>query len=290
MRLHADADGSRWTGRQRVSFRNASDQPLHEGYLRLWGNGEDTCGPPGAQPPVRVSKVRGGIAGPLTVDCTAPAITPPEPLSGGEQASVTFDVSIAVPERNARFGREGAFRFLGNALPVLAVRDGKEWHPDPYASRGESFYALASDFRVRLDHPTALKAPATGQTWTRPGPPGRTVTWSVADQVRHFAWASGPFRTASDVSPGGVRVASYRAPGTPADGVRQNREEGVAAVDHFSEAYGRSPYGELGLVMTPGFNGGMEYPGLVLTSSSATPATTGTASPRPPTSNRPPRP
>lgn len=45
--LRSDADGGHWTGRQRVSFRNASDRPLREVYLRLWGNGEDGCGTPG---------------------------------------------------------------------------------------------------------------------------------------------------------------------------------------------------------------------------------------------------
>ena len=208
--------------------------------------------------------MRGGTPGRLTVDCTALRITLPKPLARGERTTVAFDVSVTVPERNARFGREGAFRFLGNALPVLAVHDAKGWHLDPYVSTGESFYALTSDFRVRLDHPSALKVPATGRTWTRPGRPGRTVTHSVAHRVRDFAWAAGPFRTATETSPGGVRVKSYWSPDTPAQGVRLTRREGVAAVDRFGREFGRYPYGEIDLVMTSGFGGGMEYPGLVL--------------------------
>ncbi|WP_329269856.1 M1 family metallopeptidase [Streptomyces sp. NBC_01451] len=262
--LRGDADGSHWTGRQRVSFRNASDRPLREVYVRLWGNGDDGCGTPGKPSPVRVSKVRGGTPGRLTVGCTALGITLPKPLARGGRTAIAFDVSITVPGRNSRFGREGAFRFLGNALPVLAVHDTKGWHLDPYVSTGESFYALAGDFRVRLDHPTALKVPATGRTWTRPGRPGRTVTHSVAQRVRDFAWAAGPFRTATEISPGGVRVKSYWSPDTPAAGVRLNRQDGVAAVDRFGREFGHYPYGEIDLVMTSGFGGGMEYPGLVL--------------------------
>ncbi|MEU5278025.1 M1 family metallopeptidase [Streptomyces asoensis] len=263
--LRADADGGHWTGRQRVSFRNASARPLREVYLRLWGNGEDKCGTPGAPlPPVTVTHVEGGTPAPLGVDCTALRISLPRPLARGERTSVAFDVSLTVPGRNARFGREGAFRFLGNALPVLAVHDAEGWHLDPYVAVGESFYALTSDFRVRLDHPSALKVPATGLTRTRPGRPGRTVTLSVAHRVRDFAWAAGPFRTAAQTTPGGVRVRSYWAPGTSAEGVRLNRADGVAAVDRFGREFGRYPYGELDLVMTPGFGGGMEYPGLVL--------------------------
>ncbi|MFI6275010.1 M1 family metallopeptidase [Streptomyces sp. NPDC050988] len=262
--LRGNADGSRWTGRQRVTFRNASERPLHEVYVRLWGNGDDKCGTPGKPSPIRLTKVRGGTPGQLTVNCTALRITLPKPLARGERTAVAFDVSITVPERNARFGREGAFRFLGNALPVLAVHDAKGWHLDPYVSTGESFYALASDFRARIDHPSALKVPATGRTWTSPGKRGRTVTHSVAHRVRDFAWAAGPFRTATETSPGGVRVKSYWAPNTPAAGVRLNRKDGVAAIDRFGREFGRYPDGEIDLVMTKEFGGGMEYPGLVL--------------------------
>ncbi|MGW8631771.1 M1 family metallopeptidase [Streptomyces sp. NPDC055793] len=263
--LLSDADGGHWTGRQRVSFRNASERPLREVYLRLWGNGEDGCGRAGAPSPVRVSDVRGGSAAGLSVNCTALRVTLPKPLVRGARASLAFDVSLTVPGRNARFGREDAHRFLGNALPVLAVHDAKGWHLDPYVAVGESFYALASDFRVRLDHPSGLKVPTTGRTRTVPsGERGRTVTLAVADRVRDFAWAAGPFRTATDTSPGGVRVTSYWADGTPAAGVRLTREDALAAIDRFGEEFGRYPYGEIDLVMTPGFGGGMEYPGLVL--------------------------
>ncbi|WP_217179108.1 M1 family metallopeptidase [Streptomyces sp. AC495_CC817] len=262
--LRSDSDGSHWKGRQRVSFRNAARQPLREVYLRLWGNGEDQCGTPGTPPPVTVSNVVGGTPGRLTVRCTALRIALPRPLGHGQRTSVAFDVSLTVPDRNARFGREGAHRFLGNALPVLAVRDARGWHLDPYVALGESFYALASDFRVRLDHPTALKVPATGRTRALPGGSGRTVTLSVAHRVRDFAWAAGPFRTATETTPGGVRVKSYWAGDTPAEGVRLNRVDAVAAIDRFGGEFGRYPYGEIDLVMTSGFGGGMEYPGLVL--------------------------
>lgn len=262
--LRGDADGSHWSGRQRVSFRNASDQPLREVYLRLWGNGNDGCGTPGKPSPVKVSHVRGGTPGRLTVDCTALRVELPAPLPRGERAVVSFDVSITVPQRNDRFGREGAFRFLGNALPVLAVHDAQGWHLDPYVSVGESFYSLAGDFRVRLDHPSALTIAATGRTWSRHGRAGRTVTHSSAQRVRDFAWAAGPFRTATDTTPGGVRVRSYWAPGTSAAGVRLNRQDAVKAVDRFGTQFGRYPYGEIDLVMTKKFPGGMEYPGLVL--------------------------
>ncbi|MFE6889350.1 M1 family metallopeptidase [Streptomyces sp. NPDC057694] len=262
--LRSDADGTRWTGRVRVSFRNGSDRPLREVYLRLWGNGEDSCGTPAAPSPVTVTRVRGGTPGRLSVNCTALRMALPKPLARHLRTSIAFDVSITVPDRNARFGREGAYRFLGNALPVLAVHDAKGRHLDPYVSSGESFYSLTGDFHVRLDHPSSLKVPATGRTRTLPGRAGRTVTLSVAERVRDFAWAAGPFRTATDTTVGGVSVKSYWASDTPAAGVRGNRVDTVAAIDRFGREFGRYPYGEIDLVMTSRFGGGMEYPGLVV--------------------------
>ncbi|MEU6846418.1 M1 family metallopeptidase [Streptomyces sp. NPDC046716] len=262
--LRSDADGAHWTGRQRVSFRNGSDRPLREVYLRLWGNGEDRCGTPAAPSPVTVTTMRGGTPDPLSVNCTALRVALPKPLARDQRTSIAFDVSITVPDRTARFGHDGASRFLGNALPVLAVHDAKGWHLDPYVSAGESFYALAADFRVRLDHPSSLKVPTTGRTGTLPGRAGRTVTVGVAERVRDFAWAAGRFRTATDTTPGGVLVKSYWAPDTPAAGVRGNRADAVAALDRFGREFGRYPYGEIDLVMTSRFGGGMEYPGLVV--------------------------
>ncbi|MFG2295328.1 M1 family metallopeptidase [Streptomyces sp. NPDC048603] len=264
--LRADDTGTRWTGHETVTFGNRSAEPLREVYVRLWGNGTDGCGTPQAPSPVRISRVTGGAPGAPSVGCTAVRIALPAPLPPGGRATVGFDLSITVPDRLHRFGRDGAHRYLGNALPVLAVRDARGWHLDPDVGIGESYYTLASDFRVTLDHPSALKVPATGTTTTRPGAPGRTVTTSTARQVRDFAWAAGPFRGAVATSPGGVTVRSWWTDGTPDAGVTAARAEALRAVDELGKRFGRYPHGEVDAVLSNGFApiGSMEFPGLVL--------------------------
>ena len=239
--LRADATGTRWTGRETVSFGNRSAEPLREVYIRLWGNGTDGCGTPQAPSPVRISRVTGGAEGASSVRCSAVRIALPAPLPPGGRATVGFDVSITVPDRLHRFGREGDHRYLGNALPVLAVRDSGGWHLDPDVGQGESYYTLASDFQVTLDHPAVLKVPATGVTTTRPGAPGRTVTTSVARQVRDFAWAAGPFRSGVVTSPGGIKVRSYWTAGTPDAWVSAARAEEVSAIDDLGKRFGTLP-------------------------------------------------
>ncbi|CAM5320294.1 metallopeptidase [Streptomyces spiroverticillatus] len=265
VRLRSDADGSHWKGRQTVSFRNSARTPLRFVDVRLWGNGhaDDGCGSPGKPSPVTVSAVRGGTPHPLTVRCTALRIDLPKPLPYKARTTVSFDVSIAVPDRVHRFGRDGAHNFLGNALPLLSVQDAKGRHLDPDVGFGESYYTLAGDFRVALDHPSALQVPATGTTVRRAGAPGRTVSTSAAHGVRDFAWAAGPFRTKTVTSPGGVRLNAYWTATTPAEGVAYTLKEGASAVDEFGERFGRYPYGEIDLVMSDALHGGMEFPGLV---------------------------
>ncbi|MCJ0871956.1 M1 family metallopeptidase [Streptomyces sp. AP-93] len=264
--LRGDTGGSHWTGRQTVSFRNSARTPLRSVDIRLWGNGTDGCGTPEAPSPVRVGRVAGGTPRPLTVDCTALQIDLPAPLPYGARTTVSFDVDITVPDRVHRFGKDGAHRYLGNALPLLSVRDAQGRHLDPDVGFGESFYTLTGDFRVVLDHPGALVVPATGTTSRRAGAPGRTVTTSVAHGVRDFAWAAGPFLSKTVTTPGGVRLNAYGTAATSPEGVATDLKDAVGSVDAFGKRFGRYPYGELDLVMSDNLDefGSMEFPGLVL--------------------------
>ncbi|MFE5587854.1 M1 family metallopeptidase [Kitasatospora sp. NPDC056531] len=255
--LRSDATGAHWRGHERIAFSNTSPEPLREVYLRLWDNSHGSC----AAPPVRVS----GLNGSAEVACTALRVPLPRPLSQGVAGSVEFDLSIDVPDGIDRFGRDGAFNFLGNALPVLAVRDEAGWHLDPYTDLGESFYGLTSDFAVTLDHPTDLLVPATGSALDTTGEPGRTVTRVGAHQVREFAWAAGPFSRIAGRSANGVRIAVYSAADIKAEDARAMLDLSLRTIDAHSASYGAYPYGDLALVLDNGFAfAGMEYPAFVL--------------------------
>jgi hypothetical protein len=267
--LTSDATGANWTGRESIRFTNASPVALAEVYLRLWDNYHGSC--PTNQP-IQASNVTGGTAGSLEVACTALKITLPGPLAQGAQATVAFDLSVAVPSGSDRFGRDGSYNFIGNALPVLAVRDGRGWHLDPYTNNGESFYQLASNYTVTLDHPTAVLTPATGTSTETPGSAGRTVTTATASNVREFAWGAGPFNRSSTTSSGGVRVNTWWTSGVSSGTAASMQSTAASAMDGHGSRFGSYPYGEVDLVLHNNFwFGGMEYPGLVLSQTSATP-------------------
>lgn len=265
--LTSDSTGRNWTGHESVAFTNASADPLTEVYLRLWDNSHGSC----PSTPITVTNVTGGTPSALAVNCTALKITLPSALAQGQSTAIGFDLRITVPSGADRFGYDGSYSFIGNALPVLAVRDGAGWHLDPYTDNGESFYALISDFSVTLDHPSNLRVPATGTSVDTPGSAGRTITKATASKVREFAWAAGPFTKISGRSTAGTTVNVYRVSGVSSTSASSMLRTARSSVDAHAGRFGAYPYGELDVVLDDNFwFGGMEYPGLVLNTLSST--------------------
>ncbi|MGW4979149.1 M1 family aminopeptidase [Streptomyces mirabilis] len=259
--LSSNTSGTVWTGHESATFTNASSTALSEVYLRLWDNYHGTC----SAMPIAVSNVTGGTAGALSVGCTALRIALPTPLAQGQSTTIGFDLGITVPSGADRFGYDGAFSMIGNALPVLAIKDGSGWHLDPYTNNGESFYSLAADFKVTLDHPTTLLVPATGASVDTPGSSGRTVTTATASKVRDFAWAAGPFTKISGTSTAGTPINIYSVSGISSSSAQSMLTTAKTAVDAHAGRFGAYPYGELDAVIDNNFwFGGMEYPGFVL--------------------------
>lgn len=259
--LSSNTSGTTWTGHESVTFTNASADPLTEVYLRLWDNAHGAC----PSTPVTVTNVTGGTPSALSAGCTAMKITLPAALAQNQSASVGFDLSIVVPSGADRFGRDGSYNFVGNALPVLAVRDASGWHLDPYTNNGESFYALISDYDVTLDHPTSLLVPATGTSVDTPGASGRTVTRATAKNVREFAWGAGPFTKTTGTTTTGVTVNVYRVSSISSSSASSMMTTAKNALVAHAGRFGAFPYAEVDVVLDNNFwFGGMEYPGFVL--------------------------
>ncbi|ADD40134.1 M1 family metallopeptidase [Stackebrandtia nassauensis] len=266
--LDSDATGANWSGTQTVTFRNKSDRTMDTLWIRLWGNGRGGCD----DRAVSIEPRFGGELGAETVDCTAVPIELTRPVPAGRTGMVSVDVDIAVPEETYRFGRAGDYRFIGNAIPVLAVHDGTGELP-PFTSFGESFYTLESDFLVTLDHPNAVKVPATGRSIAEVKHGKNTTTVIKANNVRDFAWAAGPFAKVDTVSATGAKLRTWY----PGDIDKAKAEEVTGWVkegmDTFDAAYGEYPYSEMDTVIGDweGF-AGMEYPGFILTEPAKVPA------------------
>jgi Peptidase family M1 domain len=266
--LASDQQGFTWTGTESVTFVNASSTPLSTVWIRLWDNGIDGCGPSLA---IQVSSVAGGTPGDLQVDCTALPITLPAAIGQGQSATLSWDLTIVVPNRNDRFGRIGSMALLGNALPLVGIQDGRGLHLDPYVSFGEAFYSQVGDFTVTLDVPAGLVTPATGdaQTVRVRRKAGRVATTFLAEEVRDFAWASGPLNEIHGTSGDGVVVRVWWPDTISSEYALDARALGELVMDSHSSAYGPYPYQEVDIVLGlfTAF-GGMEYPQLVMAQTS----------------------
>jgi Peptidase family M1 domain len=260
LNLTSNSTGFTWTGHETISFTNLSPVALPEVYLRLWDNFHGSC----PSTPITVTNVTGGTPSPLSVACTAMKITLPAPLAQNQSGTIGFDLSLVVPSGADRFGHDGNYTFIGNALPVLAVRDGGGWHLDPYTNNGESFYQLISNYDVTLTHPASLLTPATG-TSTETVNGGNTITHATATNVREFAWAAGAFAKTTSTNTDGVVVNVYRTSAITATQASSMMTTAKNSLVAHASRFGAYPYGEVDVVLDNNFwFGGMEYPGFVL--------------------------
>jgi Peptidase family M1 domain len=242
--LRSDAVGHLWTGSETISFQNPGAAPLAFVWLRLWDNGVLGCD--GSGNPIQIANVQGGVAGPLETDCTAVRIMLNTPVPPAATGSISMDVRIEVPAGNERFGYRGGLAFLGNALPVLAVRDDHGWHhTEPYSSIGESFYSVAARYRVTLDTPASLDTPTTGF------------------RVARTLLAGG--RARSTVVNGTRVVVSYLPRQFDEERAAWSLRRAAATMRTYDAALGAFPYPEMDVVLWGHGPGGMEYPTIIFT-------------------------
>lgn len=266
--LDSDDTGAAWDGHQTITFRNTSQRTMSTVWLRLWGNGRGGCD----DQAVTIEPRFGGELGEPVSDCTAVPVELSRPVKPGRGGMVSFDVDITVPAETYRFGRAGDYRFLGNAVPLLAVHDGTGELP-PFSAGGESFNSLTSDFLAVLDHPTAVKVPATGRTLAEAEHGDNTTSVIKADDVRDFAWAAGPFETVDAETETGATLRTWYPGDVTREQAKQVTDWVKEGMDTFDAAYGTYPYAELDTVIGDweGF-AGMEYPGFILTEPARVPA------------------
>jgi len=263
--LTADDTGTIWHGRESVTFSNTGAWPLDDVWFRLWANGHGRC----ADPAITITDTAGGAWADPVVGCTAVRVDLSHALQPGSDATVSFRFTLQVPKRDGRFGNADGVSLLGNALPILAVHDGGGWHLDPYVGFADSFYSLASSFRVTVDTPNALDVAATGAQVQRSTANGRTIRTFVARHVRDFALAASSFSRASRVVDGVPVRVWYRPDVIAATTARWVDRLAARSLATFQKAFGAYPARELDVVLTRLPNeGGMEYPGIVFVSPS----------------------
>ena len=152
-----------------------------------------------------------------------------------------FDVSLTVP-RSFVVAATGT---LTNALQVLTA-----------SQRARLARAVRSDTTVAVIPRTEV-----GQSFTRPGGPGATLTWHfTAKNVRDVAWAAAANFVWDASGYDGTLIQSFYPPDANADWARST-EYARHSIKHYSEKWYRYPYPTA--INVAGPVGGMEYPMIV---------------------------
>jgi hypothetical protein len=244
--LTADDTGTVWRGRESVTFTNTGAAPLDHVWFRLWANGTGRC----TDPAITITRTIGGQWAAPAIGCTAVRVDLARTLNPSASATLGFRFTLRVPHHDGRFGYADGVSLLGNALPILAVHDGAGWHLDPYVGFADSFYSLASSFRVTVDTPNGLDVAATGAEIDRATADGRTTRTFVARHVRDFALAASSFARVGRVVDG-VAVRVWYRPDVIA-GTTARWVNGLAArsLTTFARGFGAYPANELDVVLT----------------------------------------
>ncbi|HZG82718.1 MAG TPA: M1 family metallopeptidase [Brevibacillus sp.] len=183
-------------------------------------------------------------------------------------AEVEMRFELQVPYNKGRLSYNDHAMWLGNWLPILAVKEKDGWRLDPYASIGDPFYSQIANYHLRVMLEEKYQLATSGVesvavvTQSRPQ---RVTTYEIdAWNVRDLAMVvmdESYRKTSGQV--GDTVVHTWSQEGDDAGMVERLHEVAQESLRYFSEQFGTYPYKEYDVVKTGGFFGGMEYPGIV---------------------------
>lgn len=276
-------------GRERIRWRNITDQPASDAWFHLYLNAfandqsvfiKESGGQLrrdqfdkkhwGYCEVLSIARVDGPSAVPLAQEFPRDdrtvmrvALAAPVPPGGEAEFEVVFESQL--PKVFARSGFAGTFNMAGQWFPKLGVFQGaRGWNCHEYHANSE-FFSDFGVYDVSVTVPASYVVGATGVLW-REVKKGDTKTVDFhAEDVHDFGWTASPDFIDRTETFDGVRVRVLMQPGNRGDIPRY-----MEAARHTIECYARwiwkYPYPQMTIVDPPQNGtgaGGMEYPMLI---------------------------
>ncbi len=188
--------------------------------------------------------------------------------TGALMHQIDLKFELIVPLNNGRLSYNDHAIWLGNWLPILAIKDQGGWRLDPYYPMGDPFYSEIADYHVTVTLPKGYQLASTGleskAVMTEWRPSGGKRYELDARNVRDFAIVvmDETYRELSTQS-GDTLVRTWWQEGDDLEQVKRLHEVAVRSLAYFGREFAPYPYIEYDVVKTGGFFGGMEYPGIV---------------------------
>ena len=274
------------TGRQVLTYRNATQKPIPELVFHLYLNAfksresifmKESGGQlrgfpfdPQSGGWIDVTAIR-LVDGPVLrleplEDGTLARAALPRPVAPGETVQVELAFTAQLPRIFARTGwvidqKGEPFFLVAQWFPKAGVWTEDGWRADPFHANAE-FFADFGVYQVAISLPAGYVTGATGLPveTTRSGA-AQTVTYR-AEGVIDFAWVASPRLETATQEHGGRELVYLYLPEHEGSAGRVF-ETAALALDRFSDWFGPYPYPRLTMVDVPeegGGAGGMEYP------------------------------
>ncbi len=190
----------------------------------------------------------------------------PKTLKNLEETEITIQFNSYIPKIAHRTGANDKAIWLGNYIPILCKYNNSTWRTDSYYPAGDPFYSDISNYEVKITAPKEYKVIGTGKEIISESSDNnnKTITTLNAEMVRDFAFVvSKDYKTNSIKTENGINIKFHHY----SDNMNIDKIMSLAekSINYYSSKVGSYPYSELDIVETElFFNGGMEYPSLIM--------------------------
>ena len=192
-----------------------------------------------------------------------------KPLLPGEKMTLTYDFLTLIPSNPDRFGVSGGIYNVTNFYPILAEYSDGSWSHEPYFNCGECFYSEIANYHVTIEAPEGFVFATTGEELSKDINGGKETIKFEAPFVRDFVFSASELFEKKTEDMNGVKVNLFYSKDKPANyDMTETSDKCFQVADRslkaYGEAFGKYPYGELDIILSPLKVSGMEYPNLVL--------------------------
>ena len=265
--LKLDTDKNLLDGEMSLTYHNKANISLNKIYFHLYPNAFKPDGM------TVVEWIKDDLGNELKWEVTGSddtilQVNLAKEIDSGSSINLFMKFEVKIPLVADRFGYSNGIYCLGNALPIVSMYDEQGWNNDAYYPYGESFYSDFSNYEVNITVEKGSVVAATGKLKNMVNnSDGTTTTIWKAEYVREFVFvASSQYEICSETVDG-IDVYSYYLPNHEKSGY-EALKYAVQALKQYNTHFSSYPYKAFRVVETFGWFGGMEYPGLVMISSS----------------------
>lgn len=248
------------SAQMKVTFENTIEEDMQEAYFNIWPNADEIEG--GSIAIKDIFSHEKNVD--FTVNKTVLEVSGLD-LAQGQSVTLEMNFTVTIPESQNRFGWSGQQVSLGNWFPILAVHDNHGWNLHPYFPYGEAFYSLSGNFDVTFEVPTSINMIATGESTVTEQ--NETTSYHFkAENVRDFAAVLHSDLLSKRVTTDETEVVVHYTSEEEqqAEVMLEAAEKALFIFTDWFDSYPSKTLDIVSVDYSKEFDGGMEYPELVM--------------------------